>query len=51
MDTQEIAVTLRAPCARTLNSGAPNAWKTHSLLMNETVKEVKSLGLSQSSAL
>ena len=45
MDTQEIAVTLRASCALTLNSGAPDTWKTHSLLMknNEGGKELKAV--------
>ena len=51
MDTKEIAVTLRDPCALTLNSGAPNAWKMHSLIDERTMKDVKSLRLSQSSAI
>ena len=29
------AVTLRAPCTMTLNSGAPDAWKRHGFLLEE----------------
>ena len=32
IDTQESAVTLRAPCALTLYSGASDALKMHNLL-------------------
>ena len=41
LDTQENAVTLRTPCALTLNSGAPDAWKMHSLLMKEQWRRYK----------
>ena len=43
MDTQEMAVTLRDPCALTLNSGAPDTWKMHSLLMKEQRRRYKEL--------
>ena len=35
------AVSLRAPCTMTLNSGAPDAWKKHGLLMEGKNNEGK----------
>ena len=51
MDTQEIAVTLRVPCVLTLNSGVPECLENAQPIDERTMKEVKSLRLSQSSAI
>ena len=38
LDTLEMQLALRAPCALTLISGAPDAWVQHGLLMEEQMK-------------
>ena len=40
MDAQEIAVTLRAPCALPLNSGAPDAGEKAQLIDERTMEEI-----------
>ena len=51
MDTKEIAVTFRVPRVLTLNSGVPECLENAQPIDERTMKEVKSLRLSQGSAM